>query len=71
MDEPHDALGELLCSVTTYGRGNGVYARFAVTLLPRAAIGRTNGSKGIGPKAWRWVGEMEEIAAAFSVRPCV
>ena len=66
MDEPHGALGELVCSVIAHYSVN-----LGMTLVLRAPTGRTNGSKGIGPKAWRWIGEMEEIASAFSVRALV
>ena len=29
-----------------------------------AVSARSNGSKGVGPKAWRWIREMQEIAAS-------
>ena len=65
MDEPHDALRERTPTLHTT-------VDSACCLLIHcwcdAATGRTEGSRGIGPKAWRWVGEMEEIASAFSVR---
>lgn len=32
---------------------------------PHGALSRSKGSKGIGPKAWRWVGEMQEISKAY------
>lgn len=30
------------------------------------ALERTNGSKGVGPKAWRWIGEMHELAKVIA-----
>jgi hypothetical protein len=58
----------LLINVNAYAKATGVHDTLVEewTLSnPNGALGRSQGSKGIGPKAWRWIGEMLEISHAY------
>ena len=57
----------LLINVNAFTKAAGVHASLISEWTrsePHKALARSNGSKGVGPKAWRWIGEMQEIAAS-------
>ena len=57
----------LLINVNAFAKAAGVHASLISEWTrsePHKALARSNGSKGVGPKAWRWIGEMQEIAAS-------